>query len=219
MPSSERVLVFSPHPDDVEIFMGGTLLKHLHRGDTVRVVMMTRGEKGSWLSLFGKSRQQALMRTRAEEVQRRYTLAPGLELAQLEFPDRGIRLTGDAVETIRSELERFRPSLVYMPEPLKAQSGYTHPDHLATGAIVEAAVNRAADRPRARYYHSRQVTVLEDISEFHESNLRALRCYRSQYRASAAPPFLLHLLERIRHGETRRNGRHAGVMYAEAFRE
>jgi N-acetylglucosamine malate deacetylase 1 len=219
MPTSDRILVFSPHPDDVEIFMGGTLLKHLHRGDTVRVVMMTRGEKGSWLSLFGKSRQEALSRTRAEEVQRRYALAPGLELEQLEFPDAGIRLTGDAVETIRSELERFRPSLVYLPEPLEAQSRYTHPDHLATGAIVEAAFDQAADRPRARYYHSRQVTVLEDISEFHESNLRALRCYRSQYRASAAPPFLLHLLERLRRGETRRNGRRAGVMYAEAFRE
>jgi LmbE family N-acetylglucosaminyl deacetylase len=131
----------------------------------------------------------------------------------------GVRLTDDAVEAIRSELERFGPSLVYMPETIKAQSLYTHPDHLATGAIVEAAFERIAEKPRRRYYHSRRVTVLEDISKFHESNLMALHCYCSQYRATAAPPFLLHFLGRQRHAETQRYGRHAGVPFAEAFRE
>jgi N-acetylglucosamine malate deacetylase 1 len=219
MTSPGRVLVFSPHPDDVELFLGGTLLKHLRHGDTVRVVMMTRGEKGSWLSLFGKARREALMSIRADEVRRRYALTPGLELSQHEFPDRGIRMTDDAVEAIRSELERFVPSLVYVPEPTKELSRYTHPDHLATGAIVEAAFGLTTHRPRRRYYHSRRVTVLEDISEFHESNLMALRCYRSQYRATAAPPFLLHFLERHRRAEAQRYGRQAGVQFAEAFRE
>ena len=49
MPPTDRILIFCPHPDDVELFLGGTMLKHLSEGAAVKIVMMTYGEKGSIL--------------------------------------------------------------------------------------------------------------------------------------------------------------------------
>ena len=41
------LLVFGPHPDDIEIGMGATVALHARRGDRVGLVDLTRGELGS----------------------------------------------------------------------------------------------------------------------------------------------------------------------------
>ena len=214
-----RILVFSPHPDDVELFLGGTVLRHLSEGDAVRVVMMTDGEKGSVLSLLGTTRQNLVRQTRREEMRRRLALSPGLELTLLHWPDMGVRLSADAITQTSAELKQYGPTSVYLPESTKADASYTHPDHLATGAIVEAAVAETALRPILRRYHSRRPNVFVDVSAFHAGNLAALRCYASQYAWTAAPPCLLRILERQMRRRARECGRRMGSAYGEAFRE
>src|SRR3954469_12606161 len=41
------LLVFGPHPDDIEIGLGGTVALHAARGDRVGLCDLTRGELGS----------------------------------------------------------------------------------------------------------------------------------------------------------------------------
>src|SRR5690242_10227035 len=41
------LLVFGPHPDDIEIGMGGTVARHAARGDRVGLCDLTAGEMGS----------------------------------------------------------------------------------------------------------------------------------------------------------------------------
>src|SRR6476619_5309111 len=41
------LLVFGPHPDDIEIGMGATIALHARRGNRVGLVDLTRGELGS----------------------------------------------------------------------------------------------------------------------------------------------------------------------------
>ncbi len=43
LPSSEKIIVFSPHPDDDVISMGGTLLKLAQNGNELTVAYMTNG--------------------------------------------------------------------------------------------------------------------------------------------------------------------------------
>jgi N-acetylglucosamine malate deacetylase 1 len=219
MAPPDRVLVFSPHPDDVELFMGGTLLKHVAEGSAVRVVMMTRGEKGSLLSLLGKARQDALKRVRDTELKERYLRLPAVELSHLDLPNRGIRETPSTVARTLECVRDFSPHVIYLPESEASASLYTHPDHLATGRIVEAARGQHSPAPRLRYLHSKAPDVFVDVTDFLEENLSALRCYRSQYRATAGPPFLLHLLERELMRRTRADGAKTGVCFAEAFRQ
>ena len=42
-----RIVVFSPHPDDVEIGIGGTIIKLLRANCQVTIVYMTDGRYGS----------------------------------------------------------------------------------------------------------------------------------------------------------------------------
>ena len=41
------LLVFGPHPDDIEIGLEGTVALHVSRGDRVGLCDLTRGELGS----------------------------------------------------------------------------------------------------------------------------------------------------------------------------
>ena len=41
------LLVFGPHPDDLEIGMGGTIARHVDRGVRVGLCDLTAGEMGS----------------------------------------------------------------------------------------------------------------------------------------------------------------------------
>ena len=50
-----RVLAVGAHPDDVELGCGGTLLRHLARGDEITISVMTGGERGVY---DARSRQQ-----------------------------------------------------------------------------------------------------------------------------------------------------------------
>ena len=45
--SPAQLLVFGPHPDDIEIGMAGTIVRHVARGATVGLCDLTRGELGS----------------------------------------------------------------------------------------------------------------------------------------------------------------------------
>lgn len=217
--SSTRVLVFSPHPDDVELFVGGTLLRHLNEGARVRIVMMTLGEKGSILSILSRRREQLVRRMRAEELAQRFERAPGMQVMIMGIPDREIAETELLRERVREQLEEFLPTCVYVPESTREASYYTHPDHLTTGRIVEAVAAALPQPVRVRYFHSKRPTTYVDVTPFEAENLAALRCYRSQYQWTASPPFLLHLLERDRRRRLKRYGQMVGAELAEAFRE
>ena len=217
--TDSRILAFSPHPDDVELFLGGALLRHVSEGAVVKVVMMTLGEKGSVLSILSSKREAVVKRTRAEELRCRFELSPSVDVAIMGITDREIVETEEMIVRVLQEIERFEPTCIYLPESSKAKSFYFHPDHLITGKIVESAVARQTRTIALRYFHSSVPTTFVDISDFHRANLTAMRCYKSQYRWSASHPFLLHILEADRYVRTRRYGKRIGSKFAEAFRE
>ncbi len=47
MAEKYNVLLVGCHPDDVELGCGGTILKHIERGDNVSVLVMTKGDNGN----------------------------------------------------------------------------------------------------------------------------------------------------------------------------
>lgn len=172
-----RILVISPHPDDESIGCGGTLRDHVVRGDEVRVVFLTSGERGG----HGRApAETAPLREREAEA-----AAAILGLAGVEFwrePDGALRASRPLIERLHQRLSEYRPEVVYV-----THSGEMHPDHRAAARLVRlstALPNGAADIPLVRMYEvwtplSRMDDVV-DVSEYMDVKLEAIRAHKSQ---------------------------------------
>lgn len=116
------VLAFGPHPDDVEIFCGGIMIRLAAQGYATAVVDMTRGE----LATHGSVEQRAREAEAAGRVL-------GLRFREnLGLPDGGI---ADQVEPVVAALRRHRPEIVLAPWIEER-----HPDHEAAAALVTRCV-------------------------------------------------------------------------------
>jgi len=176
-------LVVAPHPDDAELGMGGTILRLLDEGCTVGVVDLTSGEP----TPFGtpaKRRKETAAATRVLGLTVRLNL--GLKNRELEATLVNRRKLAEVYR-------RLRPRVIFLPYWLDA-----HPDHLAATLLAEQARFQAkltkttmAGAPhypsRVIYYYcthlrrSADVAFVVDTSEYIETKMRSIECYRSQF--------------------------------------
>lgn len=98
--SSESVLAIGAHPDDVEIGVGGILLRHASRGDRVSLLTMTGGEQG------GDTAE------RAEESRRAAELV-GATLYHRDLEDTSVSDGGLTIGTIKEVIDEVDPGIVY----------------------------------------------------------------------------------------------------------
>ncbi len=175
------VLAVGAHPDDVELAMGGTLLKLASLGYCTGILDMTRGEAGT----------RGTPEERAHEAQEAARILRVAVRETLGLPDSRVRCGEEARRALVRVLRRFRPKVVfthYWEDP--------HPDHAHTSRIVREAVflaglpkydpetGRARHRPNALAYFLFPRTIppsfIVDITAFAEEKLRAIRAHRSQ---------------------------------------
>ncbi|MBN2338121.1 MAG: bacillithiol biosynthesis deacetylase BshB1 [Acidobacteria bacterium] len=121
-------LAFGAHPDDAELFVGGTLAKLSDLGYATGVVDMSRGELGT--------RGTAAVRGReAREAARILGLAVRENLG---LPDGRITVTDAARLSVIRVLRKYRPRIVathYRED--------RHPDHVHTSRLVAEAVHHS----------------------------------------------------------------------------
>jgi len=174
------VLAFGPHPDDVELFCGGTVIRLGELGYSTGVVDLTRGERASHGTPDERAREAA---------------AAGVELGigfrdNLGLPDTELAPTQDQLEAVVGVLRRRRPELVLAP-----WIEDRHPDHGAAGVLVTRAVYFAGVRkfapaagerfvPRQLLYyamrHRLTPSFIVDTSAAAARKARAIACYASQ---------------------------------------
>jgi LmbE family N-acetylglucosaminyl deacetylase len=203
-----RVLVISPHPDDESIGCGGTLRNHAVRGDEVRVVFLTSGEKGG----HGRPPDETA-RLREQEARAAADLLGVGEIAFWREPDGAVRSTPGLVARMRDELTTFRPDVVYVPHDREQ-----HPDHRAAVELLRAALaGPGAERPEVLMFEVwtplESFDHVEDVSEAVAVKVAAIRAHASQCAAMKFDEAILGL-NRYR-GEM-----HSwpGGDYAEVFR-
>ncbi len=173
------ILAFGAHPDDIELFAGGTLAKMSSLGYAVGVVDMTRGELGS----------RGTPAIRAEESKEASRIM-GLKVRDnLGLRDGNIQVTPDARMKVIRMIRKYRPLLV-----LVHYWEDKHPDHVNTSHLVTEAAHHAGlakirtgqerYRPNTILYFKlpSQVfpTIVVDVSEFAGQKLAAVQAYRSQ---------------------------------------
>src|SRR6187455_2840020 len=99
------LLVFGPHPDDLEIGLGGAIAKHVALGHRVGLCDLTRGELGS----NGTPEQ----RLREAEAARDVLGASWRE--NLALPDGGIGGDPSQVHAIVELIRRAKPKTIAVP--------------------------------------------------------------------------------------------------------
>src|SRR5262245_33991275 len=125
------LLVFGPHPDDLEIGLGGTIARHGALGLQVGLCDLTRGEMGS----NGTPEE----RLAEAEAARKALGATWRE--NLAWPDRRVGKDPAHLEQAIGFIRRHRPRVVAVP-----YWSDRHPDHVAASHVLTEAVSHAALR-------------------------------------------------------------------------
>jgi len=127
---SDNVLVISPHPDDLEIGMGGTVAKFTESGVNVVSMVVTDGRRST--SLYGLSEDE-MAELRGYEVRNATAV---LGIGYLILLGLGNVRSGENKSSLASALEeameRFSPREIYMPHPEIDK----HPTHRAVSSIA-----------------------------------------------------------------------------------
>jgi len=183
VPDPVDLLVFGPHPDDLEIGLGGAIAKHVSLGHRVGLCDLTRGELGT----NGTPEE----RVREAEAAREVLGASWRE--NLQIPDGGIGSEPSHVRAIVDLIRRARPRTIAVPYERDR-----HPDHGAASRLLTRAAflsglgRYAADGEKWRadwllcYFinDSRRPSFVMDVSAHYETKRAALACHVSQF----APP-------------------------------
>jgi N-acetylglucosamine malate deacetylase 1 len=184
------VLAIGAHPDDVELFCGGVVIRLAQLGYTIGVADLTRGEKAS----HGTPEQRA----------REAAAAAGELGAQfrdnLELPDTELAPVTPQITAVVALLRRRRPELVLAP-----WREDRHPDHVAASELVTRAVMLAGVRnfapdagerfqPRQLLYyagrHRMTPSFVVDTSAAAARKAKAIACYASQLERTRDPTLI-----------------------------
>ena len=176
------LLVFGPHPDDIEIGFAGTIAAHVAQGYAVGMCDTTRGELGS----NGTPQQREAEGEAAREV-----LGAAWRV-NLKWPDGGITGSDEQIAPAVRLIRATRPRTIALPF-----WDDRHPDHRAAcEALTRAVFNAGLRRYEApggdpawradwvcHYFinDATDVSFAIDVSAHYDVKRRALACHRSQF--------------------------------------
>lgn len=136
----QRVLVVTPHPDDAEIWCGGTVAHWIKQGATVRYVLCTDGGKGT---NDPNITSQELAAVREQELLEAARVLGVSDVVMLHHPDGELEDTREFRKEIVRQIRLVQPDLVLCPEPYRRNLAW-HRDHRITGQVTLDAVFPAA---------------------------------------------------------------------------
>ena len=212
------LLAIGPHPDDIEIGLGGIVAKHAALGLTVGLCDLTAGEMGS----------NGTVEERLAEAETARDVLGARWRVNLRLPDRAIGSDASHLVRIAGLVRRARPRVVALP-----YWSDRHPDHVTaskvlTDAVFNAGLRRfeadgAAWKPEWVCYYfindSVPPSFVVDVSEHYETKRRALASHVSQFRPAGADVVTTRLtaptFNQLIESRDAQFGALAGVAFAE----
>jgi N-acetylglucosamine malate deacetylase 1 len=214
------LLAFGPHPDDIEIGLGGVVARHAALGFSVGLCDLTQGEMGS----------NGTIDERAAEAAEATKVLGCVWRENLRWADRRIGKDPAHLEHAVAFIRQHRPRVIAVP-----YWSDRHPDHTASSAVLtEAAFNSGLRRYPADgdpwrpewicYYFLNDAappSFVIDVTDHYEQKRRSLDCHVSQFATSArdtvATRLNTRLFRQMIESRDAQFGAAAGVTWAEGI--
>jgi bacillithiol biosynthesis deacetylase BshB1 len=178
------LLAIGPHPDDIEIGIGGTVAKHAALELKVGLCDLTAGEMGS----------NGTVEERLAEAEAARVVLGAAWRVNLRLPDRALGTSPDHAVRIASLVRAARPRVIAIPHWSDRHPDHVAASHLLTDAVFSAGLRRFAAEGEAWkpewvcYYFindSSAPSFVVDVSAHYDTKRLAHACHASQFRPSA----------------------------------
>jgi LmbE family N-acetylglucosaminyl deacetylase len=187
-----QVMVVTPHPDDAEYGVAGTVVRWVSQGKEIVYVVCTNGDKGT---SDARVKPEELAKTREEEQIAAANLLGVREVIFLRHPDQGLEDTPEFRKEIVRLIRMYRPETVVTADPYRRY--IWHRDHRMTGQVTLDAIfpyardifsypdlaKEGLDPHKVKevlLWGTEDVNYRSDITETFDVKLSALRCHKSQ---------------------------------------
>jgi LmbE family N-acetylglucosaminyl deacetylase len=187
-----QVMVITPHPDDAEYGVAGTVVRWVSQGKEIVYVVCTNGDKGT---SDASIKPEELAKTREEEQIAAANLLGVREVIFLRHPDQGLEDTPEFRKEIVRLIRMYRPETVVTADPYRRY--IWHRDHRMTGQVTLDAIfpyardifsypdlaKEGLDPHKVKevlLWGTEDVNYRSDITETFDVKLSALQCHKSQ---------------------------------------
>jgi len=187
-----QVMVVTPHPDDAEYGVAGTVARWASEGKAIVYIVCTNGDKGT---SDANMKPEELAKIREQEQLAAAKLLGVREVIFLRHPDQSLEDTSEFRKEIVRLVRMYRPETVVTADPYRRY--IWHRDHRITGQVtLDAIFPYARDRlsypdlldeglqPHAvrevLLWASEDLNYRSDITDTFDIKLAALRCHKSQ---------------------------------------
>jgi len=190
-----NVVVVTPHPDDAEFGVAGTVAKWTREGKQVVYIVCTNGNKGT---SDPDVKPDELAKIRQNEQRAAAEVLGVREVLFLENQDQGLEDTPEFRKQIVRMIRRYRPETVVTADPYRRY--IWHRDHRIAGQVtIDAVFPYARDHlaypellaeglqphkvKEMLFWASENINYLSDITATFDLKLAALRCHESQVKS------------------------------------
>lgn len=214
------LLAIGPHPDDIEIGIGGIVAKHAALGHRVGLCDLTAGEMGS----------NGTVEERLAEAEAARAVLGAAWRVNLRLPDRAIGTSPDHQRAVASLVRSARPRIVAIPYWSDRHPDHVAASHLLTEGVFSAGLRRyqaegEAWKPESICYYfindMATPSFVVDVSEHYETKRRALACHVTQFQPSQTDAVATRLtsarFRQLIESRDAQFGASAGVAFAEGI--
>ena len=207
-----RVLVVAAHPDDEVIGLGGTIAKHVSRGDEVYLLVISEGVSAQYRN------KKKFLKIRRDACKKSSRFLGIKKIVFRNFPDSKLNLVpvSEVSKSISEEINKFKPNRIYTHF-----FGDMHQDHRAVSESTLIACRRKVDeiyfyeiigniKMASRNIFSPNTYV--DVGNFINKKIEALKFYDTEIK-----PFPHPLSQEGIISLSKMRGVESGLKNAEAF--
>ncbi len=192
MTTPVHVMVITPHPDDAEYGVSGTVARWTREGKQVMYVVCTKGDKGT---SDVKMNPEKLAEIREKEQLAAAKILGVCEVVFLRLPDQGLEDTPEFRKQLVRLIRMYRPETIVTADPYRRY--IWHRDHRITGQVcIDAVFPYARDHlaypdlleeglkphkvKEMLFWASEDINCRFDITGTYDLKMAALLCHKSQ---------------------------------------